>query len=138
MTVKQIENVPQTLTDTFWIVNELTLAVYTYEALLRIGAYSWNGYIATDKTPFAIVVIMWIMTIHYYLKQFDWFDQSGNFDWIQGLSFVMILRMTRLLSASTQIRKLLKLLFISMPQVLNLVTIMALQFFIFGILGMKL
>lgn len=132
------ENVPQTLTDTFWIVNELTLAVYTYEALLRIGAYSWNGYIATDKTPFAIVVIMWIMTIHYYLKQFDWFDQSGNFDWIQGLSFVMILRMTRLLSASTQIRKLLKLLFISMPQVLNLVTIMALQFFIFGILGMKL
>ena len=81
---------------------------------------------------------MWIMTIHYKLKQFDWFDPDGYFDWIQGLSFVMILRMTRLLSASTQIRKLLKLLWISMPQVLNLVTIMALQFFIFGILGMKL
>ena len=50
----------------------------------------------------------------------------------------MILRMTRLLSASTQIRKLLQLLWISMPQVLNLITIMVLQFFIFGILGMKL
>lgn len=50
----------------------------------------------------------------------------------------MILRMTRLLSASVQIRKLLKLIYISMPQVLNLVTVMMLQFFIFGILGMKL
>jgi hypothetical protein len=132
------ENVPQMLTDIFWVVNETTMVVYTYEALVRIGAYSWSGYISTDKTPFAIVLIMWVMTIHYKLKQFDWFDPAGHFDWIQGLSFVMILRMTRLLSASTQIRKLLNLLWISMPQVLNLVTIMALQFFIFGILGMKL
>ena len=131
-------DVPQTVNDVFWIVNEATLVVYTYEALVRIGAYSWSGYISTDKTPFVIVLIMWVMTIHFHLKQFGWFDPAGYFDWIQGLSFVMILRMTRLLSASTQIRKLLQLLWISMPQVLNLITIMILQFFIFGILGMKL
>jgi Ca2+-binding EF-hand superfamily protein len=129
---------PQALTDIFRIVDELTLAVYTYEALVRIGAYGWRGYIKTDKTPFAIVLIMWLMTVHFNLSQFEWFDPSGSFDWIQGLSFVMILRMTRLLSASVQVRKLLKLIYISLPQVANLVTVMFLQFFIFGILGMKL
>eukprot|EP01043_Picozoa_sp_COSAG02_P036745 COSAG02_NODE_2712_length_8183_cov_20.357867_4_plen_1548_part_01 len=129
---------PQFLKDTFRIVDELTLAVYTYEALVRIGAYGWRDYLKTDKTPFAIVLIMWMMTIHYNLSQYAWFDPSGQLDWIQGLSFVMILRMTRLLSASVQVRKLLKLIYISLPQVANLVTVMILQFFIFGILGMKL
>eukprot|EP01043_Picozoa_sp_COSAG02_P025025 COSAG02_NODE_1390_length_12915_cov_6.825531_1_plen_3708_part_00 len=132
------DQAPQFLADTFRIVDELTLAVYTYEAVVRIGAYGWRDYLKTDKTPFAIVMIMWLMTVHYNLSQYAWFDPSGQFDWIQGLSFVMILRMTRLLSASVQVRKLLKLIYISLPQVANLVTVMILQFFIFGILGMKL
>ena len=113
-------------------VDELTLAVYSYESTVKILAYGWAVYISDNRMSFAIVVIMWIMMIHYNLKQIDGFDPSGDFDWIQGLSFVQVLRMARLMQASVSVRKLLQLIKISLPGVLNLVAVMVLEFFIFG------
>jgi Ca2+-binding EF-hand superfamily protein len=124
--------------DVLLFVNEVTLAVYTYEALVRAAAYGVKEYLRSDRLPFSIVAIMWVIIVHQNLKKNDWFDPNGYFDWIQGLDFVQILRMVRLMSTSISVRKLLQLIRISLPQVVNLVTVMTLQFFIFGILAMKL
>jgi hypothetical protein len=123
----------------FDIVNELALGLYTYEAIMKILAYGWRNYWVENKIAFLIVAVMWIMLVHMNMKAFLWFNRDfGYLDFIEGLQAVQILRLTRLLEASSNIRKLMKLIRLSLPMVLNLVIVMCLMLFIFGIMGMKL
>eukprot|EP01050_Picozoa_sp_SAG11_P025940 SAG11_NODE_6035_length_1405_cov_1.515314_1_plen_468_part_11 len=120
---------------TFDYVNDLCVVVYTVEFLLKLSAYGWTTYFNENKLDFVVFVTIWITSVHAHLEHnfgVKWFT------WIQAFQAVRVLRIFDVVSSSERFVKLVQTVTLSLPHVANLMTLMTLNFFVFGVAAMKL
>ena len=125
-----LESDPTGLTRAYLLyVDEYILVIYTLEATMKSVAFGPRKFIQEYKSEVIVVVTLWATVLHAILREqlgIEWLH------WVQSLSFVRGLRLVTVFTGIHAIRKIYFLLRIALPQVLNLIGIMTVIFFMLG------
>jgi hypothetical protein len=119
-----------------WI-NDFVLLLMTVHVVMRTLAYGGLRHVKESWYDHVLVILLWIVSIAAHLQHFEAID-GHNWGWLQSLQSLRALWLVEALNASAQMRKLVHTIKMSLPQALNIFTLMALVFFVFGIMFMKL
>jgi hypothetical protein len=111
------------------IVDEYILVVYTLEALISIVAFGFMAYVREYQTDYLVLATLWITVGHTILRS------HMDFHWLHWVQSIQFFRGLRLVTVFTQIHAMKKIYFllrVALPQVLNLIGVMSVVFFVLG------
>ena len=120
-------------------INDLFLVLFTAHvvimALANIGHHGL--YFRESWYNYATVGVLWILSIEAHMQRTELIDVH-SWGWIQALQSLRSIWLVDVLTASAQMRKLVHTIRLSIPQTVNIGTLMLLVYFVFGIFFMKL
>lgn len=111
------------------VVDEYILVIYTLEAAAKTVAFGPRNFLREYKSEVIVLATLWATVVHSILR-----DQLGIqwLHWVQSLTFIRGLRLVTVFTGIQSIRKIYFVLRIALPQVLNLIGIMSIIFFMLG------
>lgn len=134
---------PDYVSGWFYEIQRLILLVWTFEMIAKIIALGVHVYISKNTADFSIILILYLVQIKVAIDTF-WADDPAVRDIMQYadvvniFEFLRVVRLNNLLKRSKRLRNLMTTIVISIPQAINIMIILLLVFYIFGVLGMKL
>jgi hypothetical protein len=131
---------PEGVTQWFVELNIAILMLWTLEFVLKTIAFGYSKYFASAKLDCMIIPLLWLADILAFINAFlPAIGQHLEFlNFLAGLQFLRVLRLTRLLTRITRLRSLFATVELSLMQAKNIMIIIALVVFIWGVAGMKI
>ena len=111
------------------LLDECVLGIFTVEALVMLRAFGVSIYFREYRAEVLVLIAMWITVCHSIAREefgLHWLH------WVQSVQFVRGLRLITVFRQVHAIKKIYFLLHVAMPQVLNLIGIMSIVFFVLG------
>ena len=126
-----------------WFVemNTAVLILWTLEFLLKTVAQGFLKYFATAKMDCLVIPLLWSADVHSIINVYAPAAIAKQFDFlgfVAAFQFLRVLRLTRLLVRVQRLRSLFATIELSLPQAKNIMVIMSMVIFVFGVLAMKL
>eukprot|EP01052_Picozoa_sp_SAG31_P021248 SAG31_NODE_1633_length_7689_cov_3.155599_2_plen_1828_part_00 len=130
---------PNSVAKYFELIEALVLLLWIFEFFGKAVAWSPQSYFLREKIDCVVIPILIFPQIHsaidVYLPSVA--PKIAFLDFIAGLQFLRVLRLTRLLQRSRLLAAMFSTIRISLPQVKNILIVILLLIFIYGVLGMK-
>ena len=119
----------------FDVLEDVCVIVYTVELALKLAAFGFVKCTHENKLDLFVLLSMWVTAIHAHLLHSGRVESGVA---IQAFQSMRVLRLFDVMASSERLSKLVQTLTLSAPHVGNLLTLMTLHFFIFGVASMKL
>jgi len=121
----------------FDIFNDICVFIFTVEIIVECLAFGTKLYVKNNAFNPFIVAGLWIVCIHAHLQHSETLNWEGT-DWIQVFQCLRVWKLFEVLSHFSSLKKLVHTLRLAIPQVKNVILLMLLTYFLFGIMAMKL
>ena len=121
----------------FDIFNDICVVIYTVEIVVECLAFGTKNYLKKNGFNSFIVAGLWIVCIHAHMQHSESLNWAGT-DWIQVFQCLRVWKLFEVLSHFSSLKKLVHTLRLAIPQVKNVIVLMFLTYFLFGIMAMKL
>ena len=125
----------------FELINTGILLLWTLEFLVKAVAYGMRKYFMMAKIDCLVIPFLYAADAHAMINVFAPPNVAEHFDFLSfvaGFQFLRVLRCTRLLARVKRLKSLFATVELSLTQARNILIIIALAVFIFGVVGMKL
>ena len=119
------------------IFNDICVLLYTLEILIKAMAHGFKYYVRKHLSNLAVVGGLWVVCIHAHLQHNE-ILVGAALDWIQVFQCLRVWKLFKVLSHFSSLKKLVHTLKLSLPQVVNVILLMLMTYFIGGIMAMKL
>ena len=132
---------PAKIADWFDLINTGILLLWTLEFLIKTVAFGLKRYFMMAKVDCLVIPFLYAADAHAMINVFAPKGIAEHFDFLSfvaGFQFLRVLRCTRLLARVKRLKSLFATVRLSLTQARNILIIMALAVFIFGVVGMKL
>ncbi len=121
----------------FDIFNDICVFIYSVEIVVESLAFGFSRYVKNNPYNPFIVVGLWIVCVHAHLQHSETLNGQGT-DWIQVFQCLRVWKLFEVLSHFSSLKKLVHTLRLAIPQVKNVILLMLMTYFLFGIMAMKL
>eukprot|EP01051_Picozoa_sp_SAG22_P011938 SAG22_NODE_1195_length_5200_cov_2.280533_1_plen_1405_part_01 len=125
-----IEHFPQDdeLTSALETAHTIFMLIFLVETLLKLTAFGPGGYFSNGWNSFDFCIVL--------LSVFSFF--AKDFSAIQGARSLRVLRILLLLKSAPSLKTIFTTLVISIPPTLNIMALMGILMFVYGVLGIQL
>lgn len=121
----------------FDVFNDICVFIYTVEIVVTSLAFGFSRYVKNNQYNPFIVLGLWVVCIHAHLQHSETLNGQGT-DWIQVFQCLRVWKLFEVLSHFSSLKKLVHTLRLAVPQVKNVILLMFMVYFLFGIMAMKL
>jgi len=121
--------------DTLDFLNDICVFIFTIEIVVETLAFG-SFYIKRNAANILIVAGLWIVCIHAHAQHSGLNDSA--LDWIQVFQCLRVIKLFEVLSHFSALKKLVHTLRLAIPQAANIIMLMTMSYFLFGIIAMKL
>lgn len=121
----------------FDVFNDICVFIYTVEIVVESLAFGFSRYVKNNAYNPFIVMGLWIVCFHAHLQHAETLHGQGT-DWIQVFQCLRVWKLFEVLSHFSSLKKLVHTLRLAIPQVKNVILLMLMVYFLFGIMAMKL
>lgn len=132
---------PVEIAEWFELINTGILLLWTIEFLIKFAACGFKRYFKTAKIDCLVIPFLYAADAHAMINVFAPTQIAEHFDFLSfvaGFQFLRVLRCTRLLVRIPRLRSLFATVELSLGQTKNVLIILCLVIFIWGVVGMKL
>jgi hypothetical protein len=132
---------PAKIAEWFELINTGILLLWTLEFMVKTVAYGLKRYFLMAKTDCLVIPFLYAADAHAMINVFAPAEVAQHFDFLSfvaGFQFLRVLRCTRLLARVSRLRSLFATVELSLAQARNILIILTLVIFIYGVVGMKL
>ena len=125
----EYHNAPKTYKDVLSVANKIFVIIFTLEAVLKMGAVGWACYWRVEWNKFDFIIVVFsLLSIYEGLFSFN----------VTALRIIRVARIFKMIKTSKGLRYLLKTLYISLANIINVGMLLFLVFFTFAVAGMDL